>query len=483
MMLWSHNSMSLTHLCHKPCRLFNRCNESKHDFDNRKQSGQSRFHGLQHVGLSSVLARYYMSHGRRSKYRKPAARAMGMCRLLADADCMGVNSITDAILLLEKQGWQVSCTIFAEPEREQNKKWRPLMDAKHIQFRPVERESGYSDSNDKAIVSEMHCLSRMPGLCISLLVRDRDFVPAVQALVAKGCEIIIVLPDNLGTRTLKEFERTGAVILPLPCRVRTCSLRATLDENGEGHVRRLLPGEMSHVPQVSREESDDVCNVLMQLGYYEPGEFLATCVAKAWFESALGSICVYPTNCAIRAFVDYLHSARHRMLSQKQKCLCFILPEHGSGYFYKGITCGSREATGVFRGGGPFILQDSANLDSQVLSRLGYLDQKWNTNVDEAKIMFCSRSRNKRLLRKLSLLPQGTDTPKDISAKLREAFLANTSGNWHTKPSDAGVLRMLRQEGLLQKKRPAGLHAWKQCGDMQHKRVGYRCKTMTPMSP
>lgn len=467
MMLWSHNSMSLTHLCHKPCRLFDRCNEDKHDVDNRNQSGQSRVQGLQHVGLSSVLACCYMSHGRRSKCRKLAARARGMCRLLVDADSLKIDLITDAMVLLEKQGWQVSCTIFAEPEREKNKRWRSLMDARNMQFRPVERESGYSDSNDKAIVSEMHCLSRMPGICIALLVYDVDFVAAVQD-VSKRCEIIIVLPDRLGNLTFKEFERTGAVILPLACPVPMCPIRATLDENGAGHVQRLLPGEMSQVPRPSREDLDDVCNVLMERGYYEPDEFLPACVVKAWFESVFGSICVYPYECAINAFVHYLRSARHRVLSQKQNCLCFILPLRGS-VPGSGITenkrtkCGSRAATGIFRGGGPFILQDSANLAAQALSRMGYLDQKWNTNVDEAKFVFCSTSRNKRNLRKLFLLPQGTDTPKDISAKLRQAFLANTSGKWQMKPSDTDVLPLLRKEGLLQEKanRSAALAAMK----------------------
>ena len=329
MMLWSHNSMSSTHLCHKPCRLFDRCNEGKYDVDNRNQSGQSRVQGLQNVGLSSVLACCYMSHGRSSKYRKLAARARGMCRLLADADNLKIDDIKAAMVLLEKQGWQVSSTIFAEPERKQNKKWRSLMDAKNIQFRPVERESGYADTNDKAIVSEMHCLSRMPGLCIALLVKDRDFVGAVQALVAKRREIIIILPENLGNMTFKEFERTGALTLPLPCPVVMPTIRATLDEHGEGQVQRLLPGEMSQVPRASREELDDVCSVLMELGYYEPGDFLTTCVAKAWFESALGSICVYPIDCAINALVHYLRSARHGVLSQKQKCLCFFLPLQG----------------------------------------------------------------------------------------------------------------------------------------------------------
>ena len=73
--------------------------------------------------------------------------------------------------------------------------------------------------------------------------------------------------------------------------------------------------------------------------------------------------------------------------------------------------------------------------------------------MHEAKLVFCSRTRNKRNLRKLFLLPQEIDTPKDISAKLREAFLANTNGNWQTNPSDTDVLRMLRKEGLLQKKK------------------------------
>lgn len=464
-MLWSHNSVLLTHLCHKPCRLFDRCNESKLDVNKRQHSGQSRVQGSQRVRLSSVLACYYMSHGRRTKHRKLAAGARDMCRLLADADNLKIDEITDAMVLLEKQGWQVSGTIFAEPKRQENQNWRSLMDDKNIQFRPVERESGHADTNDEAIVSEMDCLSRMPDLCIALLVKDRDFVAAVQALVAKRCEIIIVLPDNMGNMTFKEFERTGALILPLPCSVTICNIRATLAENGEGHVRRFLPGEMPQVPQESIEELDDVCNVLMELGYYEPDDFLTTCVVKAWFESALGSICVYPSNYAINAFVRYLRSPRHGVFSKKKKGLSFFLPlGRGAGNVRtKGTKFGSSIATSIFRGGGPLILQDSDDLAAQALSRMGYLDQKWNTSVDEAKFVFCSRTRNKRFLRKLFLLPQGTDSPKDISAKLREAFLANTNGRWQMKPSDGAVLSRLRKEGLLQKKanRSAAFRAMK----------------------
>ena len=130
-----------------------------------------------------------------------AARRKSECRLLvvADAsDALAIPCIQDAIALLQQEGWRVRAAIFANPRRIQNKKWRALMKEYNIGFRPVERQSGFSDSNDQAINSELRKLTALSGsTCLGQLVNgDSDFASVVGNVVAIGREIIVIIPET-----------------------------------------------------------------------------------------------------------------------------------------------------------------------------------------------------------------------------------------------------------------------------------------------
>lgn len=103
--------------------------------------------------------------------------------------------------------------------------------------------------------------------------------------------------------------------------------------------------------------------------------------AKFWFANGLGSLQVYPSLLATLALDDAIRQKRQRWVSNT-KSLAYILPitsiTKGTKVGLK--TYGSRRARSIFQGGGPMILEDSPDLATQALHKLGYLDHSWNTD-------------------------------------------------------------------------------------------------------
>jgi hypothetical protein len=398
--------------------------------------------------LCSFFAASWIRHRKRCI---SAARRKGECRLLVGADALAIPCIQDAIALLQQEGWQVRAAIFANPRRVQNKKWRALMKEYNIEFRPVERQSGFSDSNDQAINSELRKLMALPGsTCLGLLVNgDSDFASVLGDVVAIGREIIVIIPDTGRPSSVNAYRQAAAKVFLLPVKQDPCKVRATLLATGEGKVQ-LCNGD-GKIPLASQIDADRACDALMDLGYYTTNSFLPTCIVKCWVESSLGPLCVYPRNFAIYAFCRHLSQRGLGDLRPKRKESCFALPLYGTSrpnHFIEEY--GSGYAGNVWNGGGPFRLHDSADLTFRVLTRLGYIN-RWNTDANEAMFVFCSSTLNKRMLRKLFLLPEAGDSSGDVSAKMREGFLSNnTAGTWQLGPKDKDVRSLLQKEGLLQ---------------------------------
>ena len=109
-------------------------------------------------------------------------------------------------------------------------------------------------------------------------------------------------------------------------------------------------------------------------------------------------------------------------------------------------------ARGVFKGGGPFMLEDSSDLVVIALRRLGFLDEDFNTDVPEAMFLFINLAENKKPLRKCGMLPCPGDNHLDVDRKLRCAFLSHaTPETWQFKSSKMmkPVLQVLRKAKLL----------------------------------
>ena len=89
--------------------------------------------------------------------------ASGRTELLVDGDCHSIHGIRLAIKCLEEYcGERVHTTLFAPPERGENKKWGKFMLENSISFHPVHRASSKEASaepNDEAITKQIQNMS------------------------------------------------------------------------------------------------------------------------------------------------------------------------------------------------------------------------------------------------------------------------------------------------------------------------------------
>lgn len=92
---------------------------------------------------------------------------------------------------------------------------------------------------------------------------------------------------------------------------------------------------------------------------------------------------------------------------------------------------GSKLARNIFRGGGPFMLEDSSDLVAHFLHKLGYLDDTWNSDFTEALNCFWNASGCKMQLRKLGVQLDTHETTVRAAAKLRTELLSDScNGQW-----------------------------------------------------
>ena len=200
--------------------------------------------------------------------------------------------------------------------------------------------------------------------------------------------------------------------------------------------------------------------LIQNLGYGEAnhGDLVSKCV-KFWYTNQLGSLTVFPFQPAVKAVHGVLAGSRfavERNCKEYLRKLAYFLPitaKRGSLKKNEEKTFGYAKARAVFRGGGPFILEDSPDLAIRALTRLGYLDQ-FNTDVPEAMFLFLNSAENKGSLRKFGWLPGPGDNHVDVDRNLRVAFLSDlTGGRWQIKNparSIKAVLQILEKNKTIQ---------------------------------
>lgn len=111
---------------------------------------------------------------------------------------------------------------------------------------------------------------------------------------------------------------------------------------------------------------------------------------------------------------------------------------------------GNRTAKRIFLGHGPFILPQSSCLTMKVLTKLGYLDDRFNSDLNEAMLVFLNTASNKRNMRKLEMMPEGGDSRDEIQEKINKTLVSRQSpGTWSLAPSDLTVRTKLMAEGYL----------------------------------
>ena len=392
----------------------------------------------------------------RRSARVRLTRLTASTELLVDADIHGIDQIRQAISLLNERDSQVRTTLFAPPRRVENKNWSDFVKEPGVVFVPVRRSLDQStEPNDEAIEKTMRALAAREDVrCIALLTSDNGFAKLVEELETSSVSTVVLIPEGKYA-VLRRYSATNTTVLPL--RVTRGSgprVRAVLDTTGGGHVHLADPYEAFNNPSVATS----VTQFLEDLGYYrrqgDQGGYLLQANAKFWFANHLGSLTVYPFQLATVSVHEMMHAREH--YERYSGDLAFLLPISSTGKRTRGCiqTYGSRLARQIFRGGGPFILQDTPELSTQVLRRLGYLDDALNSDLTEALFCFVNAAYNKAQLRKLSLLPLPGARSFNVCNQLRAAFLSHEcAGHWRSIKKDEAsmepILQILRKADVL----------------------------------
>eukprot|EP00438_Fugacium_kawagutii_P000878 Skav218510 [mRNA] locus=scaffold1564:198425:199993:+ [translate_table: standard] len=418
-------------------------------------------HGLIRSSVTGGLVASWRNRYRRKPWF--CSKASGRTELLVDGDTHSIDDIISAIKCLKAHGEQRVCTtLFAPPERRQNKKWGDFVRDHGISFRPVHRRTIKlgSEPNDKAITKTMWNISKSRKVCIAILTQDLDFVDAIFDLDVQGTKVkVLLMEDKMSA--IKGYERQGIEVLrvTLPEKGRLTKVRAILHQDGTGSVKFADPYKPVSCDKYLPAQ-DKVLRVLQDLGYGDANEgyALQKC-AKFWFTNRLGSLEVFPYQPSVMEV--------HRVLTEESTAvktwesysgnLAFILPIFAQCGFKSrihGQTFGNGKARAVFRAGGPFMLEDSSNLVVHALRKLGFLDDGFNADVAEAMLVFMNSSENNNTLRKMDLLPSRGDQLSDVERKLRMAFVSQAAeGKWRIKnkspKSGQAALAILRKAKLL----------------------------------
>ena len=225
-------------------------------------------------------------------------------------------------------------------------------------------------------------------------------------------------------------------------------IRAILHEHGRGNVAFAAPWPTS----VDNPVPEEFLKLLGGLNYRKKDtEYVAQSIAKFGFVNKLTPITVFPAQIGCNSLRRL--AMRTTYWEPYRDNLAFFLPVSSppKPTFQKTKKYGTMLAKQVYDGGGPFLIQDSEMMVAEALTRMGYLDELFNTDLPEALLTFTNMPRNKLVLRKYcNALPYPTDTAADVEHKLRRAFMSHdTSGNWRVAPKDAAVRRKLCKIGFL----------------------------------
>ena len=390
--------------------------------------------------------------GRRQRgARRSTAVASSRIELLVDGDSFSIDMVRSAMNSLEDARHQVHTTLFAQPERLQNKTWAKFISEPHVSFQAVHRRSVElgREPNDEAIVNTMRKLSLLSYVnTVALLTGDSDFVGHILELQNSGNNVIVLL-EGYKLGTISSYRRAGVKVVPLRLsqhRHRPSTVSAVLFPNGTGSVQLGLGFQNPPYDTfLAREHS--VVKFMTDLGYrQDEGGFLHHQCAKFWYENGLGPLTVFPNKASVTEVHDFVSQWTGRKAWERNNVkLAYFLPfikptGRISSHHLK--TYGSGIAKAVFEGGGPFMLEDSPDLPSQALKRLGFLDDGLNADLSEAMFVFANVANNKKSLRKLGMLPDPDDNYLDYYKRLHSAFLSTASaGQWQVLKKQASAMQ------------------------------------------
>ena len=397
------------------------------------------------AGAVAAISR--VSRRTRSTRVTVSARA----ELLVDGDSHAVADMQRALELLEEEGHTVQVTVFGPPKyRSKSTECQEFLRKLNVAFRPALRlRDKRGEATDEAIHATIGALMRAKDVdSIALLTSDKGFLPPLQECIARGTCTKLFIPDSYHS-TVEFYKANKQHVHILPSTKTSPTVRALLHDDGSGSVTLAEPyvKESYDASLVS-----DVLAVLEDRGSKGGKDtHWVQQVVKTWFGNSLGTLTVWPAYIAMATIAASIRSSSWQQWDSFDDQLAFILPIGSPGGRERDVEIyGSRLARCIFQGGGPFMLGNSASLVSEVLTKLGYLDDELNADLSEAMFCFINSANNKMKLRKLKLLPRDGAFAPEVSGLLQKAFLSNdTDGRWKIGPrSTPSIKGILKRAGL-----------------------------------
>ena len=366
-------------------------------------------------------------------------------RLLVDGDAFGRDSIRDAITYLAKRFSHVSTVIYAAPGVIKNKGLSELLHLFDASFVPIPcSKNQAAEPNDDAIVSEIrkHAGSQQSE-CIALLTADKGFASVLADVICDAQSSFVLIPSGR-TSAINFYKRQGIPALILPSEKKSTKIRAILHADGSGTVEFGAAFDSVSARAQAEATYDSLEKFLAGQGCFASLSSSGGClrypiqrISKFWFANSMGPLTVFPTPFAVEA-LDHVVRRESRQWESNTQGFAFILPTRPTKVTKSQIeTYGSKLACTIFRGGGPFMLQDSGDLVAEALRKLGYCF--WNSTL------------NKKQLRKLGVLLDTCETTCGAAAKLKAALLSDScGGQWQPGgKSTPTVVEILRSKNLL----------------------------------
>ena len=279
--------------------------------------------------------------------------------------------------------------------------------------------------------------------------------PLVHVVKELGKEAI-VLTQRVCRGTKQFYEAAGVQVLMVGEEPARSQVQAILNRDGSGKIALAQTEQTEDECVDVADMIDEVMEFLLKLDYAGDRTWspLQPCV-KFWFQHNLGPLVVFPSLLPVKEVRRVLDDKKKLVWTRYARDCAFLLPTTTLRSRSR-ISANNREKYGtgqakaIVEGGGPLLLPNSDGLVMDVLRKLGYLDDSFNSDPFEALLVFINASHNKLNLRKLDALPADEDTCSTIRSKLHQALMCGSlDGKWMKAPSDANIKRLLVRRKLL----------------------------------
>eukprot|EP00415_Alexandrium_ostenfeldii_P001419 UN1419 len=255
-------------------------------------------------------------------------------------------------------------------------------------------------------------------------------------------------------------------------------MKGVLYPNGEGAI---VPMDGTEPMEDAGGDTRAIEERLMEANFLAgAGAPIVPAIAKYYVANAVGPLTVWPAQLPRSQFsMEVLQNPRRKSSCKNPGDLVYLCP-HSAGVTTKSIIAryGSQKAAQALHGGGPLVCRDSTHLPEEVLRRLGYLDDTYNTDVSEVIDTFVAASQNRRTMREL-----GMDIPSYCSVYSKKAMLhaalasSKATGHWQVAPKDSSVRRFLFAHGYISSQGCSMDEAWEGAKEYARKRSIPVCKT------